>query len=281
VVNTVQYDNVTYYSALLSGELVSSESNILSRGFYLSTSPDFNLNVQVITSGVSFGSFSDQSISLDDSTTYFFRAYAESSVGTALGSVMSFTTYAAPVINFSPGSGVIVGGQNYSTIILGNGQEWMSENLAYAFGTYYPYSYNNANVALYGYLYDYQTAANVCPVGWHLPTFEDYSNLVIYLDPFAFLEPVALNSAGGKMKTSGNIFWVDPNTGASNESGFNGLPGGYGYEIFGWSWGGMNTIGVWWLSDNNPFSLAANSNAVTLVDFLGTPAICSVRCIKD
>ena len=252
----------------------------MSRGFYLSTSPNFSSNFQVITSGSSIGSFSDQSISLDDSTTYFFRAYAESGVGTAPGNVMIFTTYAAPVINFSPGSGIVVGGQNYSTIVLGNGQEWMSENLAYAFGTHYPYAYNVSNVALYGYLYDYQTAANVCPVGWHLPTFEDYSNLVLYLDPFAFLEPVALNSAGGKMKAQGNA-WAEPNTGASNESGFNGLPGGYAVEIFGaWSWGGLNIFGAWWLSDNNAFSLESNSNAVTYW-VGGSNGLCSVRCIKD
>jgi uncharacterized protein (TIGR02145 family) len=92
IVNTVQYDNVTYYSALLSGELVSSESNIVSRGFYLSTSPDFLENFQVIPVGNSIGSFSSQLLNLDASTTYYFRAYAESSVGVASGNVLSFTT---------------------------------------------------------------------------------------------------------------------------------------------------------------------------------------------
>jgi uncharacterized protein (TIGR02145 family) len=33
--------------------------------------------------------------------------------------------------------------------------------------------------------------------------------------------------AGGKMKTIGNAYWNDPNTGAINSSGFSVLPGGY------------------------------------------------------
>jgi uncharacterized protein (TIGR02145 family) len=104
VVNTVQYDNVTYYSALLSGELISSESNIVSRGFYFSTSPNFSSNFQVIPNGASIGIFSNQVSSLDTSTTYYFRAYAESLVGISLGNVLSFSTTAPQlaILNTSP-----------------------------------------------------------------------------------------------------------------------------------------------------------------------------------
>ncbi len=116
--------------------------------------------------------------------------------------------------------------KTYKTVKIGT-QVWMSENLAYkpSTGNYWAYHDDNANVAKYGYLYDWETACKVCPSGWHLPSDEEWTTLIDYLG--------GEDVAGGKMKAVGTIeagtgLWYDPNDGATNESGFSGLPGGTG-----------------------------------------------------
>jgi uncharacterized protein (TIGR02145 family) len=84
--------------------------------------------------------------------------------------------------------------------------------------------YNNdaSNLITYGALYNWYAIdtlsngnKNVCPTGWHVPTDVEWTTLTTYL------------GAGGKMKEAGLAHWTTPNTGATNESGFAGLPGGY------------------------------------------------------
>lgn len=48
---------------------------------------------------------------------------------------------------------------------------------------------------------------------------------------------------GGKMKETGTKHWDSPNTGATNESGFSALPGGYrNYTGF---FSSIITFGMW------------------------------------
>ena len=56
----------------------------------------------------------------------------------------------------------------------------MAENLAWKpkSGNYWAYDNNQSNVAEYGYLYDWETANKACPVGWHLPTKEEFEPLL-------------------------------------------------------------------------------------------------------
>ena len=139
-------------------------------------------------------------------------------------------------------------GQFYTTVQIGQ-QCWMAENLNV--GTMIPsndagqlqtdnqviekfcYDNNPANCDTYGGLYEwyeamqYQTAEGVmgiCPFGWHIPTDNEFSELTDYLGGEAV--------AGGAMKAIGTIeqgtgLWHEPNTGATNISGFTALPGGY------------------------------------------------------
>ena len=69
-------------------------------------------------------------------------------------------------------------GKVYKTIKIG--EQWlMAENLAYKpeQGNFWAYGNDSNNVAKYGYLYDWETAKEAAPKGWHLPTESDWKTL--------------------------------------------------------------------------------------------------------
>jgi large repetitive protein len=135
-----------------------------------------------------------------------------------------------------------IDGNLYYTIIIGD-QEWMMENLrvtryrngatipnvtdntewsALTTGAYRHYDNNSSNGDTYGVLYNWYSISHnttIAPEGWHVPTNDEWQVLIDYLGGDAI--------AGGKMKETGTTHWVAPNTGATNESGFTALPGGY------------------------------------------------------
>jgi len=139
-------------------------------------------------------------------------------------------------------------GQKYPTIQIGD-QCWMEKNLnigtmitSYAPGddqsdndTIEKYCYGNYPAAcnIYGGLYQWYelmeygpsdddsvgTTQGICPEGWHIPTDNEWLTLVEYVGGY--------NIAGGELKEAGTINWNAPNTGATNSTGFTGLPGGF------------------------------------------------------
>jgi len=70
-------------------------------------------------------------------------------------------------------------GKTYPTVRIGD-QIWLAANLAYKpeSGNYWAYNNEQSNVEQYGYLYSWETAKNVCPVGWHLPTKNEFEILL-------------------------------------------------------------------------------------------------------
>jgi uncharacterized protein (TIGR02145 family) len=147
------------------------------------------------------------------------------------------------------------------------------------------------NCDIYGGLYEWpeamqytttEEAQGICPEGWHIPTEPEWTALTDYLG--------GTEVAGGKMKSTGTIeegtgLWHDPNLGATNVSGFTGLPGGY-REIFG---GYFYYIGYqsyfWYSSEENPaYAWCCLLNyddtilsAGSTLKYYGL----SVRCLKD
>lgn len=139
------------------------------------------------------------------------------------------------------------------------------------------YNYDIANDIIYGKLYNgyaVNDSRNICPVGFRIPTRADFNTLNSFLG----------TNAGGKLKEAGLINWASPNTGATNSSGFTGLPGGYMGDA-----GSSSNIGLqgyFWTSTSN-----GSTNYIRYLrsgDALFTESTgfvlaggASVRCIKN
>ncbi len=86
-------------------------------------------------------------------------------------------------------------GKTYKTVKVG-GQWIMAENLAYKpdNGNYWAYENDESNTAIYGYLYDWETAMNIAPKGWHLPSRKEWmaiqKTLGAKLNIFHYLEKI-------------------------------------------------------------------------------------------
>lgn len=157
-------------------------------------------------------------------------------------------------------------GKSYPTVLIGN-QTWLAANLAYKpdSGKYWSYNNEDKYVAQYGYLYSWETAKNVCPSGWHLPSKEEFERL---------LENVGGNESNAAYKAL--------------------LPSGSsGYSIvfagcrIGLNYGPNGLGGLFWSSSENSKRIAWGLGAGSSNQTAGIrPAFnkkdgLSVRCIKD
>jgi uncharacterized protein (TIGR02145 family) len=155
---------------------------------------------------------------------------------------------------------VDVDGNVYHTVKIGT-QVWMEENLRVTkysngdplpnmsdttqwdftpIGAYCNYNNDTSNAITYGRLYNWYAvtdARNIAPKGWHVPSIKELKTLLAFLG--------GEGEAGGKMKETGTAHWLMPNTGATNESGFSALPGGYRYNRGG-SFHTLGSNGHWW-----------------------------------
>jgi uncharacterized protein (TIGR02145 family) len=136
---------------------------------------------------------------------------------------------------------------------------------------------NNATVeSTYGRLYEWKVAQSACPAGWHLPDTADWSILINYLTGYF--------AAGGKMKETGSLHWNSPNTGATNSSGFDALPGGewntsvyqnIGNFTYYWSFtlAADTTHAYYYSIENNSMDIFRASSPKTYAY--------SIRCVKN
>lgn len=194
-------------------------------------------------------------------------------------------------------------GNGYRSVTIGD-QTWLRENLQtthYRDGELIPLLedridwgqtdqgamcwYDKDQDLGYGALYNkwavYTT--RLCPTGWHVPSDDEWNKLVGYLGG-EYL-------AAGKLKEAGLDHWMEPNEGATNESGFTALPGGGLFSVSGsWPFYYAGREGYWWTS-TIPEDRYQTSTVIemawgsTQVNFYKNGHIenygFSVRCIKN
>jgi uncharacterized protein (TIGR02145 family) len=267
-------------SAITGYTVTSSPSNISVSG---TTSP---INVTGLTNG----------------TSYTFTVVATNSVGSSVASTVS----SAVIPFFLCGTNTVsdIDGNAYNTVLIGT-QCWTKENLKtsrYRNGGLIPnvtdgtawinlttgaWSYYNndvSNNAIYGKLYNWYTTLGdtLCPTGWGVPTDAEWTILTTYLG--------GESVAGGKMKSVGTAYWNTPNTGATNESGFSALPGGYRNNFGGSFSGSFSNIRIdafFWSATENVSSHAWLRNLfndygdVDRNHDFNKSVGASVRCLRD
>ena len=292
--------------AALNGT-VNANNQVTSVSFEYGTSKTYGQEINAIQGAVSGNintSVSTVITGLVANTIYHYRLKAVSPGGTTFGKDMTFVT-SGPVgdgIIFNPnltyGSVNDIDGNTYKTIQIGT-QTWMAENLkttkyndgsALSLITDKTTWANTSNPGYcwfdndesssrptYGALYNWHAAkaGNLCPIGWHVSTNDEWTALTTL--------------AGEGLKEYGTRHWNPPNTGASNESGFTALPGGY-RDLHG-TFGLIGKWGRWWTSTEK---IAANNVAYGYCwalyyslgiakgnDYDDKHSGFSIRCVKD
>ena len=117
----------------------------------------------------------------------------------------------------------------------------------------------------------------LAPQGWHVPSAAEFTTLSTFLGGDSV--------AGGKLKSTGTSLWQSPNSSATNDSGFTGLPGGYRFSngVFY----GINQVGLWWSSTQidatTAFSrqLSSGNGVFSEVNYLNKKGGFSVRLVQD
>jgi uncharacterized protein (TIGR02145 family) len=144
-------------------------------------------------------------------------------------------------------------------------------------GAWCYYDNDIANGKVYGKLYNWYAvndARGLCSNGYHVPSDEEWAVLENYLG--------GREVAGGKMKSTTG--WTFPNTGATNESGFNALPNGI--RVLNGSYNLIGSYGNWWSSTESGSDNAWAHGLVynfSSADYFYSDKQggFSVRCVRD
>lgn len=193
-----------------------------------------------------------------------------------------------------------INGNVYNTVKIGS-QVWMVENLKVknyrngdpianvtdpvqwsnvSGGAYCSYDNSNSNADVYGYLYNWFAATdkrNIAPSGWHVPNNNDWNILIDYLG--------GEGVAASKLKETGVTHWLSPNTGATNESGFTGLPAGKRAGDLGGFWFLHNQLNLWSTDELDVSSARSRPIEVNsygcIWGYDNKKSGLSIRCVKD
>lgn len=214
--STLSVDEISSQSALSGGEVTSGGgAEVTSRGLVWNTleDPTTTDHEGMTAEGDGTGSFTSSLSNLSPYTTYYVRAYAVNSKGTAYGNQVEFET----LPDGAYGTVTDIDGNIYWTVAIDT-SEWMAQNLRttkYADGTpiltglsdvewgstsegaYREIPYEDTlsgsrdfdppllEFESYGFLYNAKAAdANPCPEGWHVAKQLEWNTMLSYLELF-------------------------------------------------------------------------------------------------
>ena len=301
-ITTTAISSITTSAATSGGTvgLPIGAATVTTRGICWSINQNPTITDNHTSDGTDIGVFISSITGLTAGTTYYVRAYATNSAGTAYGSQLNFTTTLNSVTD--------IDGNVYKVVMIGN-QVWMAENLKtthYQDGIAIPVvtdntvwsnltygaccNYNNdaTNGIKYGKLYNWYAVntTKLAPVGWHVATDAEWTTLQNYVSA-----NVGISLSVAKALATTTDWYSSTNSGAvgnnltiNNSTGFTALPSGNRYNF-----GGFDALVVncmWWSSTSSSATNAwyrylgydnGNLSKSTTVITYGY----SVRCVKD
>lgn len=190
----------------------------------------------------------------NDGDQLLLQAFAEANI-----TYFTLVPIQSQAVNFEFVACEDADGNHYPVVTIGT-QTWMAKNLNVSTTSgSWCYDDDPANCDTYGRLYDWNTLMDgaassianpsgvqgLCPQGWHLPSDPEWTQLTDFLG--------GEDVAGSKMESTTG--WSASNTGATNSSGFSGLPGGYRTPPSNYYLVGSRTN--WWSSSENNSAASA------------------------
>jgi len=320
-VTTAEIIDITETTAIGGGEITDDGgAEITARGTVWSTSVNPIIHDTRTIDGTGVGTFISYITGLQPDTIHYARAYATNSRGTGYGEQVSFRTAGW---DHETGTVTDIDGNEYQTVKIGN-QWWMAENLRVTryrngdaiptglsitawenttSGAYAIYPHDDVDginsdgemVDAYGKLYNWYAVDDdhgLCPVGWHVPSDEEWKELEMHLGMSQQDTESTVRRGtdeGGKLKSTRTLpvahpRWRSPNEGATNESGFSGLPGGVRYASGYYHL--IGSYGAFWSSTESSTSNAwprylSYVSSIVIRYNIDKQIGRSVRCLRD